>query len=223
MFCLVPSIFGACQCFWLHPEMLLDHGFSSDGGTQAVAAERRYELRSTPPGGSFSVYQAGTYKNKTNNYWMASAAMDKIGDMALGFSVDNSTSIDPRIWLTGRKPTDRLNKLEKPWSFKPEPKCRAPSIAGEIRAQCVSIRPTIARCGTPRNTQMADRTGNRTWCSSSSTLASRQGSIREGPMAPLRVSARPGVFLSGSPEKLVTSVWWIRAGRRRHRLCRCAV
>ena len=58
----------------------------------AVAAERWYELRSTPPGGSFSVYQAATYKNSKDNYWMGSVAMDHNGNMALGFSADNSTS-----------------------------------------------------------------------------------------------------------------------------------
>jgi hypothetical protein len=45
---------------------------------------------------------------------MGSAAMDKNGDMALGFSVDNTKKLDPTIWLTGRVPTDPLNKLESP-------------------------------------------------------------------------------------------------------------
>ena len=44
---------------------------------------------------------------------MGSVALDKNGDMALGFSVDNSTSEDPSIFLTGRLPTDKVNKLEK--------------------------------------------------------------------------------------------------------------
>lgn len=53
-----------------------------------------------------------TYQNKTDNYWMGSAAMDKNGDIALGFSVDNSKKLDPSIWITGRLPGDPLNKME---------------------------------------------------------------------------------------------------------------
>ena len=43
---------------------------------------------------------------------MSSVAMDKVGNIALGFSVDNSTNLDPSIWYTGRVPTDPLGKME---------------------------------------------------------------------------------------------------------------
>ncbi|MFI5114700.1 MAG: hypothetical protein ACHP7J_06100 [Terriglobales bacterium] len=102
---------NAYRNFGDHEAMVFSHSVGAGAG-RAVAAERWYELRSTPPGGSFSLYQAGTYANKTNNYWMGSIAMDKNGDMALGFSVDNSSSLDPSIWFTGRVPTDGLGMLE---------------------------------------------------------------------------------------------------------------
>jgi hypothetical protein len=102
---------NAYRNFGDHEAMVFSHSVGSSG--KAVAAERWYELRSTPPGGSFSVYQAATYKNSKDNYWMGSVAMDHSGNMALGFSADNSTTLDPSIWLTGRLPTDKLNKLEK--------------------------------------------------------------------------------------------------------------
>jgi hypothetical protein len=92
--------------------MVFSHSVAPGAGSTATSAERWYELRSTPPGGSFSLYQSGTYQNKTDNYWMGSVAMDHNGDLALGFSVDSSTKLDPSIWLTGRKPTDKLGKLE---------------------------------------------------------------------------------------------------------------
>jgi hypothetical protein len=103
---------NAYRNFGDHEAMVFSHSVAPGSGSTAVAAERWYELRSTPPGGSFSLYQAGTYQNKTDNYWMGSVAMDKNGDMAMGFSVDNATSMDPSIWLTGRLPTDKLGKLE---------------------------------------------------------------------------------------------------------------
>ncbi len=102
---------NAYRNFGDHEALVFSHAVS--GGGKVVAAERWYELRSTPPGGSFSVYQAATYKSAKYNYWMGSVALDKNGDMALGFSVDNSTSEDPSIFLTGRLPTDKVNKLEK--------------------------------------------------------------------------------------------------------------
>ncbi|MGA2002888.1 MAG: hypothetical protein ABSG70_05885 [Terriglobales bacterium] len=103
---------NAYRNFGDHEAMVFSHSVAPGAGSTAVAAERWYELRSTPPGGSFSLYQAGTYQNATDNYWMGSVALDKDGDMALGFSVDNSKSLVPSIWFTGRKPTDKLNTLE---------------------------------------------------------------------------------------------------------------
>jgi hypothetical protein len=103
---------NAYRNFGDHEAMVFSHAVAPGAGSSAVSAERWYELRSTPPGGSFSLYQAATYQNKTDNYWMGSAAMDHSGNLALGFSVDNSTNLDPSIWVTGRKPTDKLGKLE---------------------------------------------------------------------------------------------------------------
>jgi len=103
---------NAYRNFGDHEAMVFSHSVAPGKGSKAVSAERWYELRATPSGGSFSVYQAGTYQNKNDNYWMGSVAMDKNGDMALGFSVDNSTKLDPSIWFTGRLPTDPLNKME---------------------------------------------------------------------------------------------------------------
>ncbi|MGA7558576.1 MAG: hypothetical protein WCF61_15185 [Terriglobales bacterium] len=102
---------NAYRNFGDHEAMVFSHSVGS-GGKQ-VSAERWYELRSTPPGGNFSVYQAATFKSSKDNYWMGSVAMDHNGDMALGFSVDNSTNEDPSIWLTGRLPSTKLNKLDK--------------------------------------------------------------------------------------------------------------
>jgi len=59
--------------------------------------------------------------------------MDKDGDIALGFSVDNTAALDPSIWFTGRLPTDKLNKLEgTSWLIK-EHTYREPSSLGRLQ------------------------------------------------------------------------------------------
>src|SRR5207253_9998361 len=62
---------------------------------------RWYEIRRT--GGSYSVYQQGTYApNDGVHRWMGSIAQDKNGNMALGYSVVNATTVYPGIRYTGR-------------------------------------------------------------------------------------------------------------------------
>jgi len=102
---------NAYRNFGDHESMVFSHTVAPGKGSSAVTAERWYEMRSTS-GSKFSLYQGGTYQNKTDNLWMGSLAMDKNGDIAMGFSVDNSKKLDPSIWLTGRVPSDPKNKME---------------------------------------------------------------------------------------------------------------
>jgi len=104
----------AYRNFGDHEAMVIAHAVSPGSGSGAVAATRWYELRATPPGSSWKLYQSGTASNKTINIWMASVAMDKNGDMAIGASFDNSTAIKPSIGYSGRIPTDPLGQLEAP-------------------------------------------------------------------------------------------------------------
>ena len=70
---------------------------------------RWYEIRS--PGTTPVVYQQSTYSPDTTYRWMASAAMDRQGNMAVGYSV-SSSSLYPGIRYTGRLVTDALNTLQ---------------------------------------------------------------------------------------------------------------
>ncbi len=70
---------------------------------------RWYELRIS--GGNASVYQQSTYAPDSTYRWMGSIAMDKAGDIALGYSASSST-IHPGIRYTGRVPGDPLNTME---------------------------------------------------------------------------------------------------------------
>ncbi len=104
----------AYRNFGGHESMVVAHAVQPGKGSTATVATRWYELRSTPAGRKFKLYQAGTFQNKTINLWMASIAMDKQGDIVMGMSADSSTTLKPSVWYTGRIPSDPLGKMEAP-------------------------------------------------------------------------------------------------------------
>jgi hypothetical protein len=77
---------------------------------QRTAGVRWYEIRRTA--GNYSVYQQGTYAPGDGIHrWMASIAMDKKGNMALGYSVVNGVDVYPGIRYTGRMAGDPLGVM----------------------------------------------------------------------------------------------------------------
>jgi hypothetical protein len=78
--------------------------------TPGVAGVRWYEIRRT--GSTYSIYQQGTFAPGDGVHrWMGSIAMDKKGDMALGYSVVNGTTVYPGIRYTGRLAGDTLGDM----------------------------------------------------------------------------------------------------------------
>jgi hypothetical protein len=77
---------------------------------------RWYEIRnpeSNPP----TLYQQGTFAPDNNFRWMPSIAQDKVGDIAVGYSV-SSRAMYPAIRYTGRVPSDPLGTMETEHSIK---------------------------------------------------------------------------------------------------------
>jgi hypothetical protein len=78
--------------------------------TPGVAGERWYEIRRV--GATYSLYQQGTYAPGDGVHrWMGSIAMDKKGDMGLGYSVVNGIDVFPGIRYTGRLAGDPLGQM----------------------------------------------------------------------------------------------------------------
>lgn len=76
----------------------------------AVAGVRWYEIRRTE--GVYSVHQQGTYAPGDGVHrWMGSAAMDKYGNIAIGYSVVNGVDVYPGIRYTGRQAGDPLGVM----------------------------------------------------------------------------------------------------------------
>src|SRR5438477_5463098 len=79
--------------------------------TPGVAGARWYEIR-RDENGDYSIYQQGTYDPGDGVHrWMGSIAMDKKGNMALGYSVVNGTDVYPGSRYTGRLKGDPLGQM----------------------------------------------------------------------------------------------------------------
>ena len=75
-----------------------------------IAGVRWYEIRRI--GGTYSLYQQGTYvPNDGVHRWMGSAAQDKFGNIAVGYSVSNGVDVYPGIRYTGRLAGDPLGQM----------------------------------------------------------------------------------------------------------------
>jgi hypothetical protein len=94
----------AYRNFGDHESLVVNHSITS-GSSVAV---RFYEIRS--PGSSPTIFQQGTFAPDSNFRWMGSAAMDHVGNIAIGYSVSSST-LNPGIRFTGRAPSDPLGTL----------------------------------------------------------------------------------------------------------------
>lgn len=88
--------------------MVVNHTVSAGSGRAGV---RWYELSNS--GSGWSVAQQGTYAPAdTESRWMGSIAMDKDGNMALGYSVASST-VYPSIRYTGRLSGDPAGQMSR--------------------------------------------------------------------------------------------------------------
>ncbi len=96
-----------------HDTLVVNHSVAVasavKGKKTTRAAIRWYELRGT--GGTFSVFQQGTFAPDDAHRWMGSMAMDKVGNIAVGYS-KSSSSMNPAIFYTGRAPTDAAGTLQ---------------------------------------------------------------------------------------------------------------
>ena len=94
----------AYRNFGDHEALVVNHSIVS--GTSVGI--RWYEIRT--PGATPTIFQQGTFAPDASFRWMGSAAMDHVGNMAVGYSV-SSGSINPGIRFTGRSAADPLGTL----------------------------------------------------------------------------------------------------------------
>ena len=97
----------AYRNFGTHESLVTNQSVEATAG---IAGVRWWEVRS--PGSSPTVYQESTYAPGDGVHrWMGSIAMDKMGNMALGYSASDATSVFPSAWYTGRLAGDTLGTM----------------------------------------------------------------------------------------------------------------
>lgn len=97
--------------------LIVTQSVTVSGG--AVANIKWYEIRNPlndPADANVQkrpfIYQTGTFApDTTTSRWMGSAAMNKYGDILIGYSISSSTT-KPGIAFTGRQEADALNTLQ---------------------------------------------------------------------------------------------------------------
>lgn len=91
--------------------LVFDHTVDADNTDHAGV--QWFELN-RPPAGAWSIFQQGTYAPDASHRWMGSIAMDKLGDLALAYSISNGSTIFPGISYTGRQASDPLGQMTQP-------------------------------------------------------------------------------------------------------------
>ena len=92
--------------------LVVSHSVKASGNKHSqVVGVRWYELRGPNGVSGASVFQQSTFSPDSDNRWMGSIAMDKVGNIAVGYSV-SSGGVFPSIRYTGRVPTDALGTME---------------------------------------------------------------------------------------------------------------
>jgi hypothetical protein len=88
-----------------HQALVVNHAVTAGTSTGIRWYELRLDAASNP-----SLFQAGTYAPDASFRWMGSAAMDRSGNMAMGFSTSSST-LKPSIRYTGRLAGDAAGTM----------------------------------------------------------------------------------------------------------------
>ena len=96
----------AYRNFGDHEAAVINHTVDADGS--GLGGIRWYELRGLF--GTPTIFQQGTYAPDSTHRWMGSIAMDRSGNIAVGYSA-SSTTVNPSIRYAGRLASDPPGQL----------------------------------------------------------------------------------------------------------------
>jgi hypothetical protein len=101
--------FGTHESLVVNHSVTVSSGSGNGKGGGSTVGLRWYELRN--PNGTPVVYQQATFSPDATYRWMGSMAMDKAGNIAIGYSA-SSAAVYPEIRYTGRAAGDALGTLQ---------------------------------------------------------------------------------------------------------------
>ncbi len=105
----------AYRNFGDHEALLFDH--TVDAGDFANhSAVRWYEMRKSSLNDPWSIYQQATFAPDSDHRWMGTMAMDRFGNMAIGYNVA-SGSVFPSLRVAGRLANDGLGALTEEFTL----------------------------------------------------------------------------------------------------------
>ena len=118
----VPGGSDANSLETLHPMLMMQNQYSNIGGVESLwdshtvgatttqAAVRYYQVKITGGTVEANATQAANWSPDTTNRFMPSAAVDRAGNMAIGYTT-SSSSLYPALKYAGRLSTDALNTM----------------------------------------------------------------------------------------------------------------
>jgi hypothetical protein len=119
---------------------VVNHSVQVSGNKRSQVDGIRWYQLGNLTSGTPTVVQQGTFSPDSNSRWMGSIAMDKVGDIAVGYSV-SSSSVFPSIRYTGRVPSDPLGTLEAENSIKAGTGSQLPNLSRWGDYSAISIDP----------------------------------------------------------------------------------
>lgn len=105
----------AYRNFGGHETLLLNHAVDA-GDFANHSAIRWYELRKSALNDPWSIYQQNTFAPDSDHRWMGTPAMDRFGNMAIGYNV-SSGSVFPSLRVAGRLAGDGSGVLAEEFTL----------------------------------------------------------------------------------------------------------
>jgi hypothetical protein len=94
-----------------HEAMVINHSVTSGSGVGVRWYELRNATGQTMKTATPVLFQQGTFAPTSDFRWMASAAIDKTGGIAIGYNISNASTIVPSIRYAYRGPADPLGTM----------------------------------------------------------------------------------------------------------------
>jgi uncharacterized repeat protein (TIGR01451 family) len=105
----------AYRNFGSHEALIFNHAVDA-GDFANHSAIRWYELRKSNLNDPWSIHQQNTFSPDSDHRWMGTVAMDRFGNMAMGYNV-SSGSVFPSLRVAGRLASEGLGVLTEEFTL----------------------------------------------------------------------------------------------------------